>query len=201
MTTKNPKPETRNSKPARKSPGWRNRIVGHGTKPANEFKFNPLNYRRHPEDQREAVRKMLGVVGWVTEVIENVRTGNLIDGQARIEEALRQDPEQLIPFTQVDLSLEEEKAVLASLDPMTGMAEHDAETLQQLLDETIAEMPDLEELLKSLHTIDVEEPDEPKSRTAVFTEHIRLVIECKSRRQQTKLLKRFEEEGLEVRAT
>jgi hypothetical protein len=199
MTTRKRTPNTPDPTPSK---GWRNRIVGHGEKPASEFNFNPLNYRRHPEDQRAAVRKMLGMVGWVTEVIENRRTGNLIDGQARIEEALRQDPAQLIPFTEVDLTLEEEKAVLASLDPMTGMAEHDAETLQQLLDETIAALPDLQELLTSLHTIDVEEEaDEPKSRTAVFTEHIRLVIECKSRRQQTKLLKRFEEEGLEVRAT
>jgi len=179
--------------------GWKNRIVGHGEKPANQFLFNPLNYRRHPEEQRAAVRKMLGHVGWVTEVIQNVRTGNLIDGQARIEEALRQDPDQLIPYTDVDLSPAEEKAVLATLDPMTGLAETDPATLDLLLTETIAEMPTLEELLQSLHN--EEPPEPPKSRTVEFAEHIRIVIECKSKRQQAKLLKRFEAEGLEVRAT
>jgi hypothetical protein len=183
----------------RKSRGWKNRIVGHGEKPADQFVFNPLNYRRHPEEQREAVRMMLGHVGWVTEVIQNVRTGNLIDGQARIEEALRQDPTQLIPYTEVDLSLAEEKAVLATLDPMTGLAETDAETLDLLIKETVAEMPDLDELLQSLHN--EEPPEPPKSRSVEFTEHIRIVIECKSKRQQAKLLKRFESEGLEVRAT
>lgn len=179
--------------------GWKNRIVGHGEKAADQFVFNPLNYRRHPEEQRDAVRKMLGQVGWVTEVIQNVRTGNLIDGQARIEEALRQDPQQMIPFTDVDLSPEEEKAVLATLDPMTALAETDTDTLNLLIEQTIADMPDLEELLQSLHN---EEPPEPsKSRTVSFEEHIRIVIECKSKRQQAKLLKRFESEGLEVRAT
>lgn len=184
-----------------KPKGWKNRIVGHGEKPADQFTFNPLNYRRHPEEQREAVRKMLGHVGWVTEVIQNVRTGNLIDGQARIEEALRQDPEQLIPYTEVDLSPAEERAVLATLDPITGLAEHDQETLDRLMVETTAEMPDLEELLASLHTMVDEEPEPPKARKVEFTEHIRIVIECKNRRQQSRLLKRFESEGLEVRAT
>jgi len=188
---------TRNGKP--KTTGWKNRIVGHGEKPAAQFIFNPLNYRLHPEEQRDAVRKMLGTVGWVTEVIHNVRTGHLIDGQARIEEALKQDPSQLIPYTDVDLSLEEEKAVLATLDPMTGLAETDSKTLQLLLDETMLAMPDLEELLRTLHN--EEPPEPPKARTVEFTEHIRIVIECTSKRQQTKLMKRFEAEGLEVRAT
>lgn len=177
---------------------WRNRIVGHGEKPASEFTFNPLNYRRHPPEQREAVRRILGLVGWVTEVIENRRTGNLIDGQARIEEALRQDPEQLIPYTIVDLTLEEEKAVLATLDPITGLAETDQATVDQLLEETIAAMPEIEDLLNSLHN---EVEPEPKSRTVEFKEHYRLVVECKNKTQQAKLLKRFKTEGLEVRAT
>lgn len=185
------------------APAWKNRIVGHGANPASSFQFNPLNYRRHPEEQREGVRKMLGMVGWVTEVIVNRRTGNLIDGQARIEEALRQDPEQLIPFTEVDLSLSEEKAVLATLDPLTNLAEHDPETLDLLINQTIEDMPDVAELLATLHIPEDDDEDDepPKSRKVEFTEHIRIVIECKSRRQQKGLLKRFEEEGLEVKAT
>lgn len=177
--------------------GWKNRIVGHGEKPAVDFRFNPLNYRRHPEEQREAVRKMLGLVGWVTEVIVNRRTGNLIDGQARIEEALRQDDQQHIPFTEVDLSLEEEKAVLATLDPMTGMAETDQAVLDQLLADTRIEIPELDDLLMELH----EAAPAPKSRTVEFKEHPpRIVIECRSKRQQKELLKRFENEGLQATA-
>lgn len=172
--------------------GWKNRIVGHGERPADEFNFNPLNYRRHPEAQRDAVRKMLGMVGWVTEVIVNRRTGNLIDGQARIEEALRQESQSLIPYTEVDLSLEEEKAVLATLDPMTGMAETDQEILDQLLADTRIELPELDDLLDVLH-----EPPPVKSRTVEFKEQPpRIVIECRSKRQQKELLKRLEAEGL-----
>jgi hypothetical protein len=181
-----------------KQAGWKNRIVGHGEQPADQFNFNPLNYRLHPPAQREAVRRMRGMVGWVTEVIVNRRTGNLIDGQARIEEALRQDATQKIPFTEVDLSLEEEKAVLATLDPMTGMAETDREVLDDLLSQVRIELPDMDDLLLTLHEDD---PPPQKTRTVEFKEHPpRIVIECKNKRHQKELIKRFEAEGLEFQA-
>lgn len=45
---------------------WKNRIVGQGEKPANEFNFNPLNWRNHPNSQRAALDEILGKIGWVT---------------------------------------------------------------------------------------------------------------------------------------
>jgi len=133
-----------------RAPNFRSRIVGFDEKPAADFNANPLNYRRHGEVQREALRLMLGQVGWVQGVIENIRTGNLVDGHARIEEAQRDDPAQLVPYLKVDLSPAEEKAVLATLDPLAGLAEIDPETLEELYAQTIAEMPELDELLADL---------------------------------------------------
>jgi hypothetical protein len=130
---------------------FRIRIKGFKTKAADRFNFNPLNWRRHGDAQREALRVMLGDVGWVQGVIENVRTGNLIDGHARIEEALRDDPKQRVPYLVVDLSPAEEKAVLATLDPIGAMAEVDPAILDRLYQETIVDMPGLEQLLTSLH--------------------------------------------------
>jgi hypothetical protein len=130
---------------------FRIRIKGFETKPASAFKFNPLNWRRHGEVQREALRTMLGDVGWVQGVIENVRTGNLIDGHARIEEALRDDPNQAVPYLVVDLSRAEEKAILATFDPIGAMAESDPEALRNLYQETVSELPALEQLLTGLH--------------------------------------------------
>ena len=68
---------------------WRNRIVGHGTKPAKDFLANPHNWRIHPKPQQDAMQGVLGEVGWVQSVVENVRTGHLIDGHLRVVEALR----------------------------------------------------------------------------------------------------------------
>jgi hypothetical protein len=174
---------------------FRNRIKGYATKAAGEFNFNPLNYRRHGDAQRSALRTMLGDVGWVQGVIENKRTGNLIDGHARIEEALRDDPKQKVPYLVVDLSPAEERAVLATLDPIGAMAETDPAVVAQLFQETIAEMPGLEELLTALHG---EEDDEkPKSKTVEFKPSFKIVIECTSQRHQKKVSRLLEAQGIE----
>ena len=146
---------------------WKNRIIGLDQKPANEFNFNPLNWRKHPDQQREILRTLLGDVGWVTGVIENVRTGNLIDGHARIEEALRDDPTQLIPYIKVDLSQREEKLVLATLDPVSALAETSVDDLDTLLEQLVAETPDLADLLSDLHGFEVGEDDEDEDISEV----------------------------------
>jgi hypothetical protein len=112
---------------------WQNRIVGAGTLPASQFQFNPANWRKHPDAQRAALNSVLDKIGWVQGVIVNQTTGNLIDGHARIEEALKQDPSALVPYTEVRLTEKEEKQILLLLDPISSMAETDDALIQQLL--------------------------------------------------------------------
>lgn len=111
---------------------WKNRIVGNGEKAAKDFKPNPLNWRNHPEFQRRALSGILSEVGWVTGVIENATTGNVIDGHARIEEALAKGENEIVPFIRVELSEDEEKKVLAVLDPIGAMATTDDARLKEL---------------------------------------------------------------------
>jgi hypothetical protein len=186
-----------------KAKKFRIRIAGFETKPAAAFKFNPLNYRRHGDAQREALRSMLGDVGWVQGVIENKRTGNLIDGHARIEEALREDPNQPVPYLIVDLSEAEERAVLATLDPIGSMAEADPAVLDQLYTETIAAMPELEDLLTSLHyeTNGDGDESEPEKKTVEFSRTYKIVIECSSARAQKKITRTLDREGIEYKAS
>lgn len=111
---------------------WRNRIVGHGVKPADQFMANPRNWRRHPKAQQEALRGVLREVGWVQQVIENVRTGHLIDGHERVWSALQNDNAN-VPYLQVDLSEEEEALILATLDPLGAMAQTSKDAFDELL--------------------------------------------------------------------
>ena len=112
---------------------WRNRIVRTGEAPASEFKANEKNWRIHPREQREALRGVLGEVGWVTGVVTNKATGNVIDGHARIEEALKLGDETPVPFIEVELSEDEEAKILATFDPISAMAVADKEQLDALL--------------------------------------------------------------------
>jgi len=107
-----------------RAPEFANRIVGHGVKPADQFQGNPHNWRRHPPEQREAMRAVLTDLGWVGVVVENVRTGHLVDGHERVWAALKADNAD-VPFIQVDLTEEEEMLALATFDPLGAMAVRD----------------------------------------------------------------------------
>lgn len=109
----------------------KNRILSHSSKPANEFKFNQLNWRKHPKRQIAALKSILRDVGWVQNVIVNERTGNLIDGHARVELALKSG--ESVPYISVDLSEDEENLILATLDPISAMAGIESEKLGELL--------------------------------------------------------------------
>ncbi len=134
---------------AAKASPYQNRIVGHGSKPASQFVANPANWRTHPQNQRDALAASLREVGWVQDVIENTRTGNLVDGHERIWQALK-NGDAVVPFVQVDLSEAEEALVLATLDPIGAMAQADAAKLAELLADVNTGEAALQELLASM---------------------------------------------------
>ena len=125
-----------------------NRIVGYTTKRAADLVANPLNFRTHPGRQREAVQASLRELGWIAAVVENVTTGKLIDGHLRVAEAARRGEE--VPVLQVALTEAEERLALATFDPITYMAEVDAETLSTLLHEVNTGEAALQKLLAGL---------------------------------------------------
>lgn len=155
---------------SKKQSVWQNRIVGHGEKPASEFNLNPLNWRKHPDAQRAALREILAKIGWVTGVIENVTTGNLIDGHARVGEAIEAAPSTVIPFTQVKISESEEKEILLLLDPIGSMATADEEILRSLLEIVGIESEKLLAALDSIEGIDLSSviPESPNLNDPSF---------------------------------
>lgn len=126
-----------------------NRIVGYGTKPASQFMAHPMNHRKHPQSQRRAMSASLRELGWVNAVIENVRTGHVVDGHERVWQALKADDAD-VPYIQVDLAPEEEHLALAILDRITGMAEVDPAVLVMLLDDVSTGEAALQELLDEM---------------------------------------------------
>ena len=101
---------------------WQNRIVEYGQQAADQFLAHDLNARRHPNAQRDALRGSLNAVGWIAPVIVSQRSGKLLDGHARIEEALSKDESALVPYVLVDVTEAEEAIILGTFDPITGMA-------------------------------------------------------------------------------
>lgn len=127
---------------------WKNRIVGHGVKPADQFAAHPNNPRRHPQPQRDAVRASLDTLGWIGVVIENVRTGYLIDGHERVMQALEDNVD--VPYIQVDLSEDEEAQALLTFDWITQMAQYDRDALDGLLRSVNSDDAVVQALLSSI---------------------------------------------------
>ena len=142
---------------------WRNRIMGAGEEAPSALAANPLNWRLHPKRQQDALAGSLDSVGWVQQVLVNRRTGYVVDGHARVELALaRHEPR--VPVLYVDLSPEEERLVLATLDPIGALASADTERLSGLLAQVSAADAGLQALLDGLAVtaprVGLRDPDE-----------------------------------------
>ena len=114
------------------STAWRNRIIGHGDEPPAQLLANPANWRLHPKEQQQALAGALSEVGWVAEVLVNRTTGHVVDGHLRVELAISRH-ESSVPVVYVELSEDEERLVLASLDPLAAMATAEKDALAALL--------------------------------------------------------------------
>lgn len=126
----------------------RTRIVGHSEEDPADLMGNPLNFRRHPGNQLEALRGSMKELGWIKSVLVNRTTGHVIDGHARCEEAMRQGAK--VPVDWVELSPEEERLALAVLDPITELATRDPQILSDLLAEVETQDAGLQALLDEL---------------------------------------------------
>jgi hypothetical protein len=100
---------------------WRNRITGSGEEAPDQLLANPANWRIHPKAQQDALAGALDQVGWVQQVLVNRTTGHVVDGHLRVELAISRH-ERSVPVVYVELSEEDERLVLASLDPLAAMA-------------------------------------------------------------------------------
>lgn len=110
---------------------WRNRIVGHAMVDADQLLANPNNWRIHPRYQQDAIEGLLDDVGWLKSAQVNVSTQFVLDGHARVALAITRGEQ--VPVEYVDISPEEERLAIVSLDTITMMAGTDAAIMQQNL--------------------------------------------------------------------
>ena len=106
---------------------------------------HPLNFRRHPIVQRKALRASIEGHGWVAPVIATV-DGTVIDGHARVEEALSSGV--TVPVVYVDMDEDEAGSMILRLDPIAAMATHDSDVLSELLSDE--EWTDQEDTLRDV---------------------------------------------------
>jgi len=100
---------------------------------AGDLLANAKNWRQHPGYQRDAMRGVLGEIGFAaTLTAYETPAGELvlIDGHLRVEEA----PDLEVDVAILDVSEEEADKLLLTIDPLGAMATANQDVLLSLLD-------------------------------------------------------------------
>jgi hypothetical protein len=121
-----------NSEPVADPVIWQNRITRYGEEAPEQLLANDKNWRTHPQAQQDALEGALRKVGIVQNVVVNERSGKMIDGHLRVQMAISSG-QPTVPITYVNLSDEEEALILATIDPVTGLAGTDQKLLDSLI--------------------------------------------------------------------
>jgi ParB-like chromosome segregation protein Spo0J len=188
---------------------WTSRIVGHDRVDPATLIANPYNPRTHPPKQREALEAAIKDVGFIRSVTVNRTTGRLIDGHERVWQAVRSG-QPTIDVEYVELSEEAERKALATLDRIGELAEIDPAMLDGLLRQfetgsaalqaMLAEFADEAGLYRAAGPPEGHRDPLGKDESHRLGDQFRILITCEDEQQQTELLERLTDEGLECRA-
>ena len=95
-----------------------------------ELTPHPLNWKKHPQRQRQAFNALKEQTGWAGAVIYNAITGRIIDGHLRTEEAAKKG--EKVPVLIGEWTEEQETLLLGNLDPLGLLAETNHAALASL---------------------------------------------------------------------
>jgi hypothetical protein len=172
----------------------RNRIVEHVQVRAGDLVPHPLNYRRHSSTQRAALAASYDEVGFARSLLGyRLADGRiqLIDGHLRRD----MDPEMLVTVEVLDVTDEEARKLLMTIDPLAALAESDDELLEQLQASTPALSKELKDFWQSLLKVKPSLPT-PEEEPPSLPEQYLILVQCRDEAHQAELLARFNAEGI-----
>jgi hypothetical protein len=181
-------------------PTIRNRIVDHVKVRAGDLVPHPLNYREHPADQRQALAGSLEEIGFARSLLGYRRPDGkiqLIDGHLRAEF----DPDLEVTVELVDVTDEEARKLLLTLDPLAALAQVNAANHARLRQMTPTRSDALDRLWQLQAAQEGKLKDLHEQQAAPPTpEQFLVLVRCRDEGHQKELLQRFEDEGLSCRA-
>jgi hypothetical protein len=174
----------------------RNRIKGHRRVRAGDLIPHELNWRTHPDDQRQALAALYQEVGFSRSLL----AFELPDGRLKlIDGHLRRDidPDMMVDVEILDVDEAEARKLLLSIDSLAGLAGIESAALEQLTARTQTESEELDKLWRSLAAEEIDEDNEKISRVV---DQFLILVECDNESEQVRLLERFQKEGIRCRA-
>lgn len=207
--------------PAARTPAdWRDAITLTADEPLalrwiapEQLDENPENWRLHPAGQMSSLGEVLGEVGWAGAALYNLETRRLVDGHARKKIAT---PGQPMPVLVGRWTIEQERKILATLDPIAGMAQASRPRLKELLGKVKIQTADLDGMLQKLKEDLAEsqaaaaaappssaptplESEEQQDGIRIEGSYA-VLCKCESESDQKEVLRELQANGLDVRA-
>jgi hypothetical protein len=178
-----------------------NPIKGHRRVRAGERVPHEFNYRYHPEQQKRVLAALYAEVGFARSLLAY----ELPDGRLKlIDGHLRRDfdPAMEVEVEVLDVTDDEARALLLSIDPLAELAASQEQLQARLRELVPAVSPDLKALWEAAAAQALERPAAPGGwgRAAVYGHEFYVLIRCRDEPHQVELLTRFLGEGLDCQA-
>jgi hypothetical protein len=178
----------------------RNRIKGHRRVRAGELVPHEWNFRLHPALQRAALQALYREVGFARSLLAyEMPDGRLklLDGHLRRE----MDPDMEVDVEVLDVTEEEARTLLLSIDPLAALAE----TQTQLRDRLRELAPPVPEEVQAAWRAAAEGAlltgeAQPVASADLGAEQFFVLVTCRDERHQVEVLQRLAGDGLECRA-
>jgi ParB-like chromosome segregation protein Spo0J len=168
--------------------------------PVSRLRPFPGNPRKHGSDIDRLV-KSIEHYGWTNPVLVQEKTNRIIAGHGRIEAAKKAGIKN-VPCIYLSLSDQDATAYAVADNRLAELSEWDLPKLKDLLGELDGAGFDSELTGFTDAEIDTMLQTEPDAVSAgpLLQEHYQILVMCRSESEQTMLLQRFSEEGLQCRA-
>jgi hypothetical protein len=175
----------------------RNRIKCHRRVRAGDLVAHEFNFRDHPDRQRAALEALYREIGFARSLLAyELPDGRLklIDGHLRRD----MDPDMEVEVEVLDVTEDEARTLLLSIDPLAALAQ----TQEQLRDRLLELVPAVPDELRAAWEETARAAIERPARAVpqVVPEQYAVLVTCRDEQQQVELLTRFQGEGLECKA-
>jgi hypothetical protein len=177
----------------------RNRIKGHRRVRAGDLVPHEWNYRSHPDSQKDALAALYREVGFARSLLAYALPDGrlkLIDGHLRRDI----DPDMEVEVEILDVSEEEARELLLSIDPLVELGQVQEQLYDRLRQTTQTAQPELQAMWQAAAQKSLDEMERLKKPIAqVVPEQYMLLVMCADEKEQLALLERFQAEGLQCK--
>jgi len=177
----------------------RNRIKAHRRVRAGDLVPHEWNFRTHPELQRAALQALYREVGFARSLLAyELPDGRLklIDGHLRRD----LDPDMEVDVEVLDVTDDEARALLLSIDPLAVLAETQEQIHRRLLEITPTDSEELAAAWQATVEGSLGAFRAPAPAAAAYPAQYLILVTCRDEKQQMELLAQFGGEGLECKA-